>query len=128
MEEKLLLTPGEWHIMECLWREAPKTVMQMVNLMKKETGWSKSTTVTMVRRMEAKGILRYEICGKTRHYYPTISRNDAAMRETDSLLSRVYRGSVGMLMSALVENRSFSEEEIQELYDILEKAEKRREK
>jgi BlaI family penicillinase repressor len=40
--------------------------------------------------------------------------------ETENLLSRVYKGSIGMMMSTLVKQRDLTKEEIRELYDILE--------
>ena len=50
------LSPGEWQVMEALW-EGPKTLMELVRLLKERTGWAKSTVTTMVRRMEDKGLL-----------------------------------------------------------------------
>ena len=65
--------------------------------------------------------------GKARQYYPKIRREEAALAETEHLLSRVYKGSVGMMMSTLVRKRDLTKEEIQELYDILDGLEGRKE-
>ncbi len=116
------LNGSEWRIMECLWEESPRTVMQIVGYLKEETGWAKSTITTLVSRMEQKGILYYKEGGKAREYHPAVTREEAALLETESLLSRVYRGSVGLLMNTLVERKPLSREEIDELYAILKKA------
>lgn len=42
------------------------------------------------------------------------------LAETENLLSRVYKGSIGMMMSTLVKQRDLTREEIRELHDILE--------
>lgn len=55
-------------------------------------------------------------------YSPTITREAAALRETESLLKRVYRGSVGMLVSTLAQGGDLTEDDIAELTAILEKA------
>jgi len=117
------LNGSEWRIMEYLWTDSPRTVMQIVNRLKGETGWAKSTITTLVGRMEAKGLLYYKDGGKAREYYPAITREEAALTETESLLSRVYKGSVGLMMHTLVENKPLTREEIDELYAILHKAE-----
>ncbi len=75
--------------------------------------------------MVEKGILYYEDGGKARQYYPGIRREEAALAETENLLSRVYKGSIGMMMSTLVKQRDLTKEEIRELYDILEGLESR---
>ena len=63
--------------------------------------------------------------GKVRRaklYYPALDRRDAARAETESFLSKVYGGSLGLMMSAMVESRRLSESDIAELSAILEKA------
>lgn len=114
---------GEWKIMEYLWAEAPRTLMEIVRAMAEETGWAKSTVTTMVTRMEAKGLLRFEEGGRAKKIYPAVTREEAAGAETDSLLDKVYRGSASVLMSALVERKKLRREDIDELYALLRKAE-----
>lgn len=115
-----ILGQSEWIIMEKLWEQQPRTIMQLFHALEVESGWSKSTVNTLLGRMVDKGIIYYEDGGKARQYYPKIKREEAALAETESLLSRVYKGSVSMMMSTLVKKRDFTREEIQELYDILE--------
>lgn len=114
---------SEWKIMECLWDKAPQTLMQIVRAMKEETGWAKSTVTTMLTRMEAKGLLRHEDGGRAKLFYPAVTRGEIGARETSTLLQKLYNGSVGMLMSALVEQKGLTQEEIDELYAILKRAE-----
>jgi len=60
--------------------------------------------------------------GKARLYSPAIARNQAALQETESLLGRVYRGSIAMLVSTLADGRGLSQADIDELSAVLEKA------
>lgn len=118
------LTPAEWHLMECLWEQAPRTGREVVDYLRETMGWSKSTTLTMLRRMTQKGLLRCDERGEVRCYYPLVVREDALLRETEDFLDRVYKGSVGMLMSTLTQKQNLSKDKIRELYRILEEAEK----
>lgn len=117
------LYPSEWRIMEALWRQSPRTIVGLWHALETETGWSKSTVNTLLGRMEEKGLVRYEEGRRAREYHPCVRREEAAMAETRSLLDKVYSGSVGLMMSALVEGEALSKEEIDELYDILKRAE-----
>lgn len=108
--------------MECLWT-GPKTLMELVRLLKDSAGWAKSTVTTMVRRMEEKGLIDYEMPGRAKVFRAALAREDAAAAETDSLLERAFHGSVGLLVSSLVDRSSLSRADIDELYAILDKAE-----
>ena len=80
---------------------------------------------TLLGRMVDKGIIYYEDGGKAKQYYPMVKREEAALAETESLLERVYKGSVSMMMSTLVKKKQFSREEIEELHDILNELEEK---
>ena len=117
------LTNSEWYILDCLWEQSPMTVMELVAALNAKVGWAKSTTITMLRRMEDKGLLHCEVEGRTRRYSPVVERQKAVRQETRSFLDRVYQGSVGLMVSALAKDEALSKEEIEQLYEILRKAE-----
>ena len=122
MEKQTVLNHSEWQVMECLWIR-PHTLMELVDSLGKRVGWSKSTVATMVRRMEEKGIVTYEERGRTKIFRPLVSREDAASAETSHLLQRAYHGSMGLLVSSMVQRNALSKADIDELYAILKKAE-----
>ena len=76
----------------------------------------------MLARLEAKGAVRHEEGGRSKRYFPVLRREDAARDETESFLSKVYGGSLGLMMSAMVESRRLSESDIAELSAILDRA------
>lgn len=119
---KVNLSDGEWKLMNKLWQGAPLTITQLTAALHSETGWGKHTVITMLSRLEAKGAVRHEEGGKAKRYYPALRREDAARDETESFLSKVYGGSLGLMMSAMVESRQLTESDIAELSAILDKA------
>ena len=123
--ETLYLTGNEWLVMEALWQQ-PRTLMELVrHLGQDPPAWAKRTTSTRVRRMEAKGLVRYEEEGKAKRFYPALSRSEAALAETHTLLDKAFSGSVGLLVSTLVQQEALSRTEIDELYEILRQAEEK---
>lgn len=126
MDNEVRLTNTEWRLMECLWEQSPKTAMQTVDFMKNSVGWAKSTTLTMLRRMTAKGLIICDESGNVKLYTPAVHRSVAVAQETSDFINRVYRGSVGLLMSAVAEKQELSQKEIEDLYEILKKSEAKR--
>lgn len=108
--------------MELLWQE-PRTLMEIVNILSASESWAKSTIVTMVRRLEAKELLRYEQNGRTKTFFAAAARQDAVAEQTETFLQRAYNGSLGCLVSGMVERNSLSRQDIDELYAILQRAE-----
>ena len=96
--------------------------MELTAAMKADTGWSKNTVITMLSRLEAKGAVRHQEGERAKRYFPVMDRRDAARAETESFLGKVYGGSLGLMMSAMVESRQLTESDIAELSAILEQA------
>lgn len=117
------LSEAEWNVMESLWESSPKVGSQIAADMIGRTGWSRSTTLTMLRRMAEKGLISCEDNGQMKAYAPLIEREAAVKRETESFLNRVYHGSISMMISGFVERRRLSPEDVSELRQILDKAE-----
>lgn len=118
------LTKAEWNIMECLWAHSPKTSMELVGALQGEVGWTKSTTLTMLRRMAEKGLLSCIETERGKSYKPVVRREDAVERETEDFVSRVYQNSVSLMVSTITKKQELTKEEIAELYSILKQAEK----
>ena len=114
------LTASEWNVLSCLWENSPRTVMQLVADLGDRVGWAKSTTITTLRRMEEKELVRGEHAGKGKLYAPAVEREQAVIAETRSFLDRVYQGSVGLMMSAMAKRRELSANEVAELRAILD--------
>ena len=49
------LSDSEWKLMNRLWEQSPRTIMELTASLKEDTGWSKNTVITMLARLEAKG-------------------------------------------------------------------------
>ena len=122
MNKQHPVTSSEWSIMELLW-ESPKTLMELVSTLAETVGWSKSTVTTMVRRMTEKGLIDFDTDGRTKLFHTAVPREEVVAQETDSLLSRAYHGSLGLMLSAMVGSKGLKKSDIDELYAILKKAE-----
>lgn len=109
--------------MECLWEKAPRTGREAAEDLDIRAGWSRSTTLTLLRRMTAKEILRCEEIDGIKAYSPLIRREDAVIKQTDDFLNRVYKGSICTMVSTVTEKQKLSQDEIDELYAILRNAE-----
>lgn len=122
---KVRLTDAEWKVMETLWRDEPKTIMQITKELQEETGWTKYTVMSFLKRMEDKGAVHFAEGERAKLYYSDLKREDASLQEAEEFLGKVFEGRLGLMVNAMVKKQALSEEEIEELYDILADANKK---
>ena len=121
--KQIALTEAEWMVMECLWEKSPRTGRETVEWLNRKMGWTRSTTLTMLRRLEAKGAVAGDTERELKTFCPLIAREEVAVRETENLLERAYKGSLSLLVSSLTKKQSLPQKEIDELYAILREME-----
>lgn len=117
------LSEAEWKVISLLWEEAPQTMMQITNHFKDTTGWTKHTVMTFLKRMEEKGAIHYKEGDRAKLYYPDIDKDEAVLQETEEFLHKVFNGRMGLMLNTMVEKKALTKSEIEELYDILKRAE-----
>ena len=125
-DKHIALTEAEWTVMECLWEKSPRTGRETVSWLEARMGWTRSTTLTMLRRLEGKGAVASDTEGELKTFRPLILREEVAIRETEHLLDRAYKGSLSLLVSSLTRKQSLPQTEIDELYAILREMEEKK--
>lgn len=122
-DKNITLTNAEWSVMECLWEASPKTGREITDQLERAEGWNRSTTLTLLSRLEAKGAVLSDTDGRKKTFSPLLRREDAALHETEDFLSRVYKGSLSLMVSSLTKKKALPKEEIDQLYAMLKKLE-----
>ena len=121
--ENINLTAAEWSVMECLWEKSPRTGLEVTQYLEEKSGWNRSTTLTLLSRLEAKGAVTGNSEGSKKTFSAALKREDAAMHETEDFLSRVYHGSLSMMVSSLTKKQALPQTEIDKLYAMLKELE-----
>lgn len=115
------LSNYEWKIMDLIWDHEPQTITQLTRALKEDTGWSKYTVITYLKRLEAKGAVRHEEGERAKLYYAEIGRTDTQMQEINSFLNKVFSGNLGLMINTMIKEEKLSDSEINELVNMLKK-------
>ena len=113
------LTDAEWSVMDALWERRELTGREAAELLRERCGWSRSTALTLLSRLEAKGAVSGAAEDGIKVFRPVLSRDDASVHETQNFLGRVYKGSVSLMLSALTKKQALTQKEIDELCALL---------
>lgn len=121
------ISDGEWNIMSVVWENEKCTANEIVNILSAKTTWKPKTIKTMINRLVKKGALSYEIDSedkKTYHYFSNVSEKECVKEASNSFIKRVFKGSLNAMMANFVKEGQFTEKEIEELKDILDRKNK----
>jgi len=118
---KIQITDAEFCVMKALWKKEPCTSGEIVDEVSKIQDWNDKTIRTLINRLVSKGAVKAEKTGtKAFAYSSLISEKDYMNFENKNFLNKLYGGSVKLMLASFVENNNLSDEEIQNLKDILE--------
>lgn len=114
------LSENEWYIMQVLWEKSPSTLREICDAIKESKGWTKHAVSSFLKRMQEKGAIAVDESGKVKAYSAIWNREDTILEETHSILERVYRGNLLLMVSNAVKEQKLSKEEIEELKSMLD--------
>ena len=120
MSTKHNITDSEYSIMKILWDSQEKMTVADVVSRLSANEWTPSTVSTFLQRLLKRGAVYCDKRGKTNLYYPAIEKEEYTLCETESFLSKMYKGSVKNLVAALYENKKLSREDIDDLKKMFE--------
>ena len=115
------LSDAEWKIMKLLWDNAPMTITELTRALFEETGWTKYTIITYLKRMEAKGAVYHTEDGRAKQFFPMIDRTDTEIKEIRFFLDKVFDGELETMLSTMVEGKALKKGEIKQLRKFLKK-------
>lgn len=114
-EEKI--TEAELEVMEVLWQaEEPLTLGQIKGALAEKNG---DTVKTLLRRLCAKGAAAQEK-GRVYRYRPLVSRDQVGTCRTRKLIDKLYAGSAGQMVAALVAHDQLTGQDIAQLRALLD--------
>lgn len=114
-------TDAEWKILEVLWENHPRTMPEITKQLQPETGWTRHTVITLLKRMAEKGTITVDETGPIKRYSPIVTRQEASAQQTNKLLGRVFGGKASLLVHHLVDTGELSTEDVEELLKELQK-------
>lgn len=107
---------GEYRFCLILWEQEPIRSPELVKICKERLGWKETTTYTVMKRLEGRGVLKVENKMVTSLY----SKEQIQAAELDEFVEKTFEGSLPAFIAAFARRQSLSEREIDEIRRIIE--------
>jgi len=119
------LTKAEEQLMEIIWKNK-KVFLKEILESYPEPKPAGTTVITLLKRMQNKGVVAYKLYGNSRQYYPLIKKEDYFAKHIDEMVKGFFGNSALRFASFFTTTSDLSESELQELKKIVEQEIKRK--
>ena len=117
------LSENEWYIMQGLWEKSSASLREICDALKESKGWTKHAISSFLKRMQEKGAISIDESGKVKNYVAVWNKEETISEETQSIMERVYKGDLLLMVSNAVKEQKLTKEEIEELKNMLDRME-----
>jgi BlaI family transcriptional regulator, penicillinase repressor len=123
---KAVPTDQELEILKIIWQRGHATVREVYEDLLKQRKIAYTTVLTMMGILERKGHLKKKAADRAYVYRPARSRGRVLESMVKEFVDRVFNGSAKPLLVHLVEDRTISPEEIEEIQSLFQERRKKR--
>lgn len=115
---ELTLGEIEGRFADMIWENEPIKTNELLKLCEDAFGWKRSTTYTVLKRLEKKGLFTNQDGTVT----SLISRDEFYSRQSEQYVEQSFGGSLPKFLAAFTCGKKFSDKEILELKKIIDEA------
>ena len=109
-------------IMKVLWRRTePTTVAEVHEALSDEGKLAYTTIATMLRKMEARGLVRHRVEERKFFYRAAVQSEEITRNISAHFLDRLFEGSLADMLAHLLTTQEISREELARLEELIAK-------
>jgi predicted transcriptional regulator len=113
-------------IMQILWTRQQATVAEVHATLAGERDLAYTTIATMLRKMEARGLVKHRLDGRSFVYRAAVAEDAVSQGMADHLVDRLFEGSLSDMVHHLLTTREVSHEELSKLEKMIADVKKAR--
>lgn len=115
--DELTLGDRELDIMGVLWELGDGTVAEVRERLPVDLAYT--TVLTILRKLEAKGLVRHRVEGKAHRYIPKVGQKRTRQTVLGRLIDKLFDGSPEQLLAHLVDDHDLSPAEVKRIRERL---------
>jgi predicted transcriptional regulator len=111
-------------IMKVLWERGPVSVAEVHEALGPKSGLAYTTIATMLRKMEARGLVTHASVGRRFLYKSAIEPDVVTRSMAGDVLDRLFEGRLANMLDHLLSTREISRDELRELERLIRERKK----
>lgn len=110
------MTASELEMAEIIWEEEPLKSTRLVEICQEKFAWKKSTTYTLLRRIEKKKIVE----NQNSIIRCLVSRDDYFAIKGEKFVEENFGGSLPKFLTTFTRKKKLTSKEVQEIQDLID--------
>ena len=107
---------GEYRFCLLMWENEPIRSPELAKLCLEKLGWKLSTTYTVMKRLEERGVLKVE----KKIVTSLFSKDQIQLAELDEFMNKTFEGSLPAFIAAFGKRQALSDKDIKEIQRIIQ--------
>lgn len=113
----------ELEVLKTLWEHPGSTVQELTDILGRERQYARTTVLTVVQRLHAKGFLKRKKVEGVLRFWPAEERGQVLSRLIGQFVERVLDGSAAPFLAYLSHTKDLTEEQAAQLRAIVKELE-----
>jgi len=113
-------------IMKVLWAKETASVGEIKAILESERSFAITTISTVLQRLYKKGVVDYHKEGRQYIYKALVTEKETQTSMTSNLLDQLFGGKSSVLVNHLLETDGIETEELEQLKQLIEKAQNKK--
>ena len=106
-------------ILKALWDASEATVAQVRQTVSPDARLAHSTIATMLRKMEARGLIKHRLLERKFLYHPLVKEDEVARKMSEHFIEGLFEGSLADMVSHLLKTQDISRQELERLDKLI---------
>jgi predicted transcriptional regulator len=120
-------TGAELDILRVLWQQGPRTVREVHEALRDQTGTGYTTVLKLLQIMHRKGLVKRDDSARAHIYAPVKNKEQTQKQYLGRFVHRVFEGSAAeLIMQALGSGKPASSQDLKKIRDMLDDIEQGR--
>ena len=113
------ISNAEFEVLEALWQHYPASATEIIARLNRHKAWHDKTVKTLLNRLVKKQAVSFEKQQRHYIYSPLLEREAYTLKESKSLIERMFSGKVAPLVAGFAKQNDLKKEDIDALKSLI---------
>ena len=114
------LGQGQIRVLRVLWQKKRANTNEIIDILNEHDSIKRSTVQTFLRALVRKGLVGYDVDGRTFEFYPLVTEKEVKHHAFRGFLEHIFEGSMEGLVSYMIDDEELGTNELDTIKKLVD--------